>query len=521
MTRWIAALGLVFASQAMALAHFVFVVPQKDGTFQVVLSETLEADDAVTVEKIAGLKLTAIMADGKEDPLALEAGKHFLSGKLGSSKPRIAFGSMQYAVMKRGEGKPFLLEYIPKAVWPGVDEAGATIGKTAALEIVPIIRNGKAVLRVLAAGEAVADAEVTIVKADGTKATAKAAADGCTQPLELKGANGVWVKITRAKAGELASEKYKEIRSYATVTFTMPDSAIPPLVKGVSSHGAAACDGYVYVYGGHSGERHVYDSTTALGTFQRLKLDGGTTWESLPGGPGLQGLALVAHTGAIIRVGGMTPRNAPGEDANLISTAECSRYDIAAKAWAKLPDLPAPRSSHDAWVIGDKLYVVGGWQMNGKDGKSTWSDTALELDLAAKTPEWKSLKQPFQRRALTCAALGTKLYVIGGLDADGHTQQKLDIYDAATGQWSSGPELPGKGSGFSPAATATASRLFVSTNDGGLLALSMDGKVWDSLGKSQSARMVHRIVWNQDKLLLIGGAGRDGNFQEIETVTVK
>jgi hypothetical protein len=36
--------------------------------------------------------------------------------------------------------------------------------------------------------------------------------------------------------------------------------------------------------------------------------------------------------------------------------------------------LPAPRSSHDAVVLGNKLYVVGGWQLNG----STESNLAFD-----------------------------------------------------------------------------------------------------------------------------------------------
>ena len=60
---------------------------------------------------------------------------------------------------------------------------------------------------------------------------------------------------------------------------------LPPLPAAVSSLGAVACDGYVYVYGGHAGKTHSYDTKSVLGTFHRLKLDSGTKWEELPGGP--------------------------------------------------------------------------------------------------------------------------------------------------------------------------------------------------------------------------------------------
>ena len=180
----------------------------------------------------------------------------------------------------------------------------------------------------------------------------------------------------------------------------------PPLPKAVSSLGAVESDGYLYVYGGHAGKTHSYDTATVLGTFHRLKLAGGTKWEELPGGPIAQGLNLAAHGGKVYRVGGMQPRNKPGDPSDTVSLADCARFDPKAGKWEPLPPLPAPRSSHDVVVSGDKLVVVGGWEMKGKDEKATWHDTALVLDLASKEPKWESVPQPFKRRALTEAATG-------------------------------------------------------------------------------------------------------------------
>src|SRR5688500_12139998 len=83
------------------------------------------------------------------------------------------------------------------------------------------------------------------------------------------------------------------------------ETEFPPLPQAVSSLGAAACDGWLYVYGGHSGKTHSYSTDTVVGTFRRLKIDGGKRWEDLPGGPIAQGLALVEHKGKLYRIGGM------------------------------------------------------------------------------------------------------------------------------------------------------------------------------------------------------------------------
>jgi N-acetylneuraminic acid mutarotase len=297
---------------------------------------------------------------------------------------------------------------------------------------------------------------------------------------------------------------------------------LPPLPAAVSSLGAIAADGYLYSYGGHAGKTHSYDTKTVLGTFHRLKLDGGTAWEALPGGPTAQGLNLAVSQGRILRVGGMQPRNEPGQPADLHSLTEAAAYDPAKKQWDKLPSLPEGRSSHDVVVAGDVAVVVGGWNQQGTSKSSTWHDTALTLDLAKPSTGWQSIPQPFKRRALTAVAVGSKVYVICGLDSEGAPVQRVDIYDLASKQWSTGPELLGEGRmGFSPAACVVGGRIVVSSSDGNVQRLSADGTKWDKLGDTTTKRMVHRIVPHGDGILLVGGASKGGNVAAIEAFSIQ
>jgi len=295
----------------------------------------------------------------------------------------------------------------------------------------------------------------------------------------------------------------------------------PKLPAAVSSAGAIASDGYVYLYGGHAGKVHSYDNKTTLGTFHRLKLDGGTAWEELKGGPIAQGVNLAAHGGKILRIGGMQPQNAPGEPANSLSLDSAAICDPKEKSWSDLPKLPKGRSSHDVVVVGDVVYVVGGWCMNGPKDEPIWHDTALSLDLAAKKPEWKAIAQPFQRRALTASAVGTKLYVLGGLNDEAKATNRVDVLDTVTGQWNQGPDLPGGKVGFSPAATTLDGKLIVSTVEAGVYRLNEKGDGWDKVGESKTKRLVHRLVPHGKSVLLIGGAIRgDGDAAVIEAVEV-
>ncbi len=120
-------------------------------------------------------------------------------------------------------------------------------------------------------------------------------------------------------------------------------------------------------------------------------------------------------------------------------------FDPIARQWTDLPALPEPRSSHDAAVLGNTLYVIGGWQLGNEGGTQRgWHSTAWSLDLSSKKPEWKPLsKPPFERRALAVAAFDGKLYVIGGMEKAGSPTTKVDIYDPETNAWYEGPAIQG------------------------------------------------------------------------------
>lgn len=298
--------------------------------------------------------------------------------------------------------------------------------------------------------------------------------------------------------------------------------AIAPLPKAVSSFGAATLDGFVYAYGGHAGKTHVYSTDDVLGTFARLSCSEPSKWETLPSGPILQGLALVAHGGKLYRIGGMQPRNKSGEESDTISVADVSCFDPKTKKWTESAPLPEPRSSHDAIVLGDTIYVFGGWNLRGKGQKGVWHTTALRLDLSEKEPKWVAFEQPFKRRALTVAAINGKLYVVAGL-SDFGTALMVNTYDPAMKAWSQVADLPGeKGNGFTPAACVVNGRLYVTPMDGKIYRLNEAGVTWDSVGKLEKSRVVHRMVpFGTDQMLVIGGASRGTNVDACEVVTVK
>jgi hypothetical protein len=298
---------------------------------------------------------------------------------------------------------------------------------------------------------------------------------------------------------------------------------LPVLPKAITSFGAATIGDQIYVYGGHHGKAHHYNDAGQSGDLLQLDGTAGKAWQTLATGPRLQGLALVAHGGAVYRVGGFEARNNESEEQNLWSLAEFARYDLKQQKWHPLPPMPAPRSSFDAAVNGDRVVVVGGWSMQGGDKNATWLETAVMYDLRQTDGQWSELpKPPFQRRALSVGALGQNIYAIGGMQPDGKVTRRTAIFDLKANAWREGPELPGEDmEGFGSACCELGDRLYVSTMSGKLWRLSRDEKSWEPMQPLADGRFFHRMLpLSHDRLVLFGGASMQrGKHASVEVVS--
>ncbi len=530
-------LVLAVAAGQAAFAHFVFVVPEEDGaSARIILSETLEVDDAIDAGLVDRVLLFTRDGAGADGALELVREGEARLVRLPPKMRGAVHGTLTHGIMKHGP-TPFLVVYHPKACFGNPFGSAARVGAECPAELVPTGRPGAARFQLLAAGKPVANAQVTVLLPDGDIEEVVTNADGQTPTFEHMGRYGAWAKHVVAVSGDHQGEAYAEVRHYPTIVMTVSDrhdgaakathamltrtEKLPPLPIPVSSLGAVACDGQLYVYGGHVAPVHTYSTEAVTGRFFRRPLGGAGAWEELPSGPGLQGMNIAAHGGRIHRVGGMDPRNPPDKPAENFSVATVSVYDPATRGWTDLLPLPEPRSSHDVAVIGDTLYVVGGWNMLGHDGED-WCDEMLSLNLTDPKAGWKKLPQPFVRRALIAAVAGGKLFVIGGFTDEEDVSLDVDIFDPATGTWSKGPSLSGDSmNGFAPAACAIDGRIHVSVADGSVHRLAADGSQWEPVA-SVVPRIVHRAVPDGDAhMILVGGAANSDNLDLVERVPVR
>jgi N-acetylneuraminic acid mutarotase len=284
----------------------------------------------------------------------------------------------------------------------------------------------------------------------------------------------------------------------------------------VASFGAAVCDGHLYLYGGNEGTAHSFSLEGQNNVFRRIKLETGSEWESLGEVPRRQGNALVTYEGKIYRVGGFEALNTADAEQDMVSSSDFQSYDPATGEWTALSELPEPRSSFDAVVVGNMLYAVGGWSLLGKDIETKWLETAWKIDLSDSSAKWQAIaKPPFTTRANSVGHANGKIYVIGGMAQRGGPTTDVAVYDPENDSWSDGPALPGDAmQGFGNSGFNVGGKLIVSTANGQIVCLDEVGKEWVQLHQMDSGRFFHRLVAIDDhSFAVLCGVSGDGAKQ--------
>lgn len=296
------------------------------------------------------------------------------------------------------------------------------------------------------------------------------------------------------------------------------ETSLPDLPHPMVSFGAASEGGKIFVYGGQMEGAHQYHRDSQSGDLWMLDLSSEpTAWKKLGQGKRVQGMAMVAHQGRLIRAGGLEARNAKGEEDDLVSSPEVVAWNVAKAAWEPLADLPIGQSSHCMAVAGDELYCVGGWMMHGKDGGEEWHEGGWRLDLSSDAAKWVELppmEEP--RRALALVASAKYIWAIGGMAGEGpvRTVERLPIDESGkpTGQWESVAPLPkpdenpmASMEGFGCAATLVGSVPVVTTISGTVWRWDEKAADWKKQTTFDPPRFFHELVRTNDATYLVGG----------------
>lgn len=524
------AVAMNLTMPGLGWAHFLWLspAPGKPAVVELHFSEDAAEPEAKFLERLAGIE--AVWHKDSQTSEKLEVKKTDRALEVTAGEPAgCVVTTRKWGVLDKN-GAKYKLMYYGKCLLGGEPSRWLTTPVAAQrLDLVPAWKDGQAGVVAYWNGQPLANAEVTVDPFTGESIKGMTSAEGRFEFPATTGLTSVRVKQVEAGAGEEDGKPFAETRHYASLVFSLPEArvdrslALPELPFAVTSFGAAVIGNTVYVAGGHLGESHEYNRDDQSDELLSLDTTGDRQWKVVSKMPKLQGLAMVAHGGKLYRVGGFEARNAPDEPKDMHSLAQFARFDPATKTWTDLAPLPEGRSSLDAAVVGDELYVVGGWKMAGKDAKSVWHDTVWKANLTKEPIAWEAVPSPgFQRRAIAAAAYQGKLYVLGGMSSDNKVTQAVSVFDPKTGAWSEGPSLTGETmESFGASAFAQHGRLYVTGVKGRILRLSEDGRSWDEVGHLDKGRFFHRLLpLGDDRLVVVGGSSRAGRILSLELVRV-
>jgi N-acetylneuraminic acid mutarotase len=124
-------------------------------------------------------------------------------------------------------------------------------------------------------------------------------------------------------------------------------------------------------------------------------------------------------------------------------------FSFSNGSWTRLPAMPEERAAAGAAIVGGKLYVVGGVTAGGSGGRAL-ARTTLVYNIAGR--QWSSIPGPTPREHLGVAALGGRIYAVGGRHHGADTNfDLLEAYVPGAKKWRRLKPVPGRRGGTAAA----------------------------------------------------------------------
>ncbi|MEA9355087.1 hypothetical protein SHI21_02690 [Bacteriovorax sp. PP10] len=270
--------------------------------------------------------------------------------------------------------------------------------------------------------------------------------------------NDEWVRLTAvANADDYAPQ-------FSGETIFTQGVRAPFMEPMRSSFGTILHDGLLYMCGGHQGPEHTYPKESFTDNFnvydKRIN-----NWKELAPRPAkAHGYTLAAHGNYIYAFGGFAYNEGTKPAWKSIDTID--RYDVRTNTWTTIGKLSKPRSSNIAATVGDKVYLVGGWDATPKapnDFEGTFHSSVDVFDLKTETVSVAPYQMPLPlRRAFTGVEYKDQILLVGGLGVgSSHFEliSNVTLMDPKTGIATELPKLPF--ATFAPAAETIGDELFV------------------------------------------------------------
>ncbi|QIB68352.1 hypothetical protein Ami103574_03045 [Aminipila butyrica] len=189
----------------------------------------------------------------------------------------------------------------------------------------------------------------------------------------------------------------------------------------------------------------------------------------------------------------------------VLGVSSVSAWAAETEGWQTKMMMPTSPGSFGTCVIGDRIFVVGGYKSN------------LVTIYNTKTDTWKMgtpmLKTPYK---VETVAIGNNIYAMCNGDVNGDVSKTyMQIYDSQADTWTVKEDIPG----FSDRLTVVANgeKLYVTDYDAGKSIMSM--QTYDTLSEtwtsSKALAALHCYSFGMcvqgDNVYIVGGYGKDGS----------
>lgn len=201
-----------------------------------------------------------------------------------------------------------------------------------------------------------------------------------------------------------------------------------PLARGEVA--AAVAEGRIYVIGGFTAARK---NSTRVDAYSPTT----NSWRQEADLP-----LPVDHTMAAGYRGRVYVAGGYGPGRSRLTTL----FAFTGDGWTRLAPMPEQRAAGGAAILNGRLYIVGGTASSTIGAPTDLARTMLVYDIALDS--WTSRRGPTPREHLGVAALGGRIYAVGGRTAGFDTNMALvESYNPRTGRWKRLPRVPGRRGG--------------------------------------------------------------------------
>jgi hypothetical protein len=136
--------------------------------------------------------------------------------------------------------------------------------------------------------------------------------------------------------------------------------------------------------------------------------------------------------GELYATGGVTPGG--------VRVASVERYDSSLDTWSVAPCLPRPRFAHCACVVGNAMYVLGGFEDN-EDGGLETVNSVLKFDCRMQT--WSEVApMPEERYDAGACVVGGDIFISSGKTDNDVSNSTTYRFSTTTNEWAALEPMP-------------------------------------------------------------------------------